>query len=182
MKCGFCGHEETRVINSRPDREGNSIRRRRECDECRGRFTTYELREELTPYIIKKDGTRELFDRSKLIRSLQVASSKCHVTQPEIEAFVVELEQTMHDRFQGEVKSRVIGDQVMAFLRGRDHVAYVRYASVYREFRDVGEFVDAVTKLRDVDEGEPENDTSAGPEKDTAPETSTLASEPGRGD
>ncbi len=162
MKCSFCGHEETRVVNSRPDREGNTIRRRRECDECKKRFTTYELREELTPYIIKKDGARELFDRSKLIRSMQIASSKCSVTQPEIEAFVVELEQTMNDRFQGEIKSRVIGDQVMAFLRGRDHVAYVRYASVYREFRDVGEFVDAVSKLRDEDSDEPEALTPGG--------------------
>jgi transcriptional repressor NrdR len=173
MKCGFCGHEETRVVNSRPDREGNTIRRRRECDECKRRFTTYELREELTPTILKKDGTSELFDRNKLIRSLQIASSKCSVTLPEIEAFVSELEQSMQDRFQGEVKSRVIGDQVMTFLHERDHVAYVRYASVYREFRDVHEFVDAVSKLRDEPDDELTvhgGDPSTGSEQKTARE------------
>jgi transcriptional repressor NrdR len=154
MKCPFCGFEDTRVVNSRPDREGNTIRRRRECDECHQRFTTYENREEITPFVVKKDGRTQPFDRTKLIRSIQSASSKRPVSQEAILAFVADLEASLQDQFRREIPSRELGDRVMAFLKAQDHVAYVRFASVYRDFRDVGEFVQAVTHLQTAtDEG-----------------------------
>lgn len=156
MKCPFCGFEDTRVVNSRPDREGNTIRRRRECDECHQRFTTYETREEVTPFVVKKDGrTRELFDRNKLIRSIQTASSKRPVSQEAIIAFVADLEASLQDQFRREIATRELGDRVMQFLKSQDHVAYVRFASVYRDFRDVGEFVQAVTRLQTDEGGDP---------------------------
>jgi len=148
MKCPFCGFEDTRVVNSRPDREGNTIRRRRECDECHQRFTTYETREEITPFVVKKDGRAELFDRNKLIRSIQSASNKRPVSQEAILAFVADLEASLQDQFRREIRSRELGDRVMDFLKAQDHVAYVRFASVYRDFRDVGEFVQAITRLQ----------------------------------
>jgi len=150
VKCPFCSHAETRVVNSRPDREGNTIRRRRECEACPERFTTHETREEITPGVLKKKGTQQLYSRSKLIQSLQSAVNKRPVKMDEIISFVEELERSMQDQFRAEITSREIGDRVMAFLRERDQVAYVRFASVYRDFRDVGEFVDAISGLQDA--------------------------------
>ena len=157
MKCPFCGFESTSVINSRPDREGNTIRRRRECDQCHQRFTTYETREEITPFVVKKDGRTQLFDRNKLIRSIQSASNKRPVSQTAILAFVSDLEASLQDQFRREISSRELGDRVMEFLKAEDHVSYVRFASVYRDFRDVGEFVQTVTRLQTPEGDEPPN-------------------------
>ena len=150
MKCPFCSHPETRVVNSRPDREGNTIRRRRECEDCHERFTTYETREEITPVVNKKKGAQQLYDHNKLVKSLQSATSKRPVSMEEILTFVQDLERSLQDQFRAEITTREIGDRVMAFLRDKDQVAYVRFASVYRDFRDVGEFVEAVTGLQDI--------------------------------
>jgi transcriptional repressor NrdR len=155
MKCPFCAHEETSVINSRPDREGKSIRRRRECTQCQRRFTTYEVREEITPYVRKKNGSREPFDRAKLQRSLEHATRKRPVSQEQLEQFVTDFYQTLQDQMQAEISSGEIGDRVMGFLHTVDQVSYVRFASVYKDFRDVDEFVHTVSRLLKKDDPQP---------------------------
>ncbi len=151
MRCPFCGENEDRVIDSRASREGDVIRRRRECVACERRFTTYERVEESLPLVVKKDGRREAFDRGKILSGLKRACEKRPISAERLEEVVGELEAALQDEGAKEVPSRRIGELVMEALQGLDAVAYVRFASVYREFRRVDEFVDA---LRDFLEGQ----------------------------
>jgi transcriptional repressor NrdR len=140
MKCPFCGHVESKVIDSRESRKGISIRRRRECIGCSRRFTTYEKIEEIPYMIVKKDGTRQMFDRQKLLRGLLKACEKRPIAVNKLEEIVEEIESRLQERPEKEMKSSDIGTLVMERLKDLDKVAYVRFASVYREFRDVLEF------------------------------------------
>jgi transcriptional repressor NrdR len=140
MRCPFCGHLESKVIDSRESKKGISIRRRRECLGCDRRFTTYEKVEEIPYMIIKKDGSRQLFDRQKLLRGLLKACEKRPIPVAKFEEIVEEVESRLQERPEKEMKAAEIGALVMERLRELDKVAYVRFASVYREFRDVLEF------------------------------------------
>jgi transcriptional repressor NrdR len=147
MKCPFCGFLESKVVDSRPAEEGGSIRRRRECLKCSKRFTTYETIESLPLLVIKKDGVRQSFDRSKLLKSLMRACDKRSVTLKELEELVTDIEQQLLNSLEREIPSSKLGDLVMERLRGVDEVAYVRFASVYRQFKDVSTFLTEVDKL-----------------------------------
>jgi transcriptional repressor NrdR len=140
MRCPFCGHLESKVIDSRESKKGISIRRRRECLGCDRRFTTYEKVEEIPYMIVKKDGSRQLFDRQKLLRGLLKACEKRPIPVAKFEEIVEEVESRLQERPEKEMKAAEIGALVMERLRELDKVAYVRFASVYREFRDVLEF------------------------------------------
>jgi transcriptional repressor NrdR len=140
MKCPFCGHEDSKVIDSRESKKGISIRRRRECISCARRFTTYEKIEEIPYMIVKKDGSRQLFDRQKLLRGLLKACEKRPIPVAKFEEIVEEIESRLQERPEKEMKASEIGQLVMERLKDLDKVAYVRFASVYREFRDVMEF------------------------------------------
>ena len=141
MKCPFCGHEEDKVVDSRSSSEGLAIRRRRECLSCGKRFTTYEHIEEQQLMVSKKDGRREPFDRTKLLGGLVKACEKRPVSMDDLEALVDELERELSQQFEREVPSKEIGERVMRRLHALDPVAYVRFASVYREFKDVEQFM-----------------------------------------
>ncbi|MBO4452934.1 MAG: transcriptional repressor NrdR [Clostridia bacterium] len=147
MKCPSCGQLESKVIDSRPSTDGKSIRRRRECLECGKRFTTYETIETVPLIVIKKDLTRETFDRNKILNSIIRACDKRHVTLSQMNAVVDEIEATLQNSLQNEVQSDKIGELVMEKLKSLDEVAYVRFASVYRQFRDIGDFMDELKKL-----------------------------------
>jgi transcriptional repressor NrdR len=147
MKCPFCGFLESKVVDSRPTEEGGSIRRRRECLKCAKRFTTYETIESLPLLVVKKDGARQSFDRSKLLNSLLRACDKRSVTLRQLEELVTDIEQQLLNSLEREIPSSKLGDLVMEHLRGVDEVAYVRFASVYRQFKDVSTFLDEVDKL-----------------------------------
>ncbi|HKL27164.1 MAG TPA: transcriptional regulator NrdR [Desulfuromonadales bacterium] len=147
MKCPFCSFEDTRVVDSRLGREGNNIRRRRECIECERRFTTYERIEETLPLVIKKDGRREPFDRQKIIGGMQRACEKRPVSIATIEQAVDQLEQHFQESGEKEIESSRIGEYIMQSLQTIDEVAYVRFASVYRQFRDINEFM---AELKDI--------------------------------
>lgn len=142
MKCPFCGHENTRVIDSRPAEDNNSIRRRRVCDECDKRFTTYEKIETIPLIIIKKDENRETYDRSKIEAGVLRACHKRPVSAVQITQLVDEVETEIFNMEDKEVPSQVIGELVMNKLKELDAVAYVRFASVYREFKDINTFMD----------------------------------------
>jgi transcriptional repressor NrdR len=147
MKCPFCTHPDTRVLDSRMASDGASIRRRRECESCRRRFTTYERREEYVPVVVKKDGRREDFRRQKVLEGLRRATEKRAVPVKDLEEFVDGLLGRIQDLMAHEVESRWIGEQVMTFLRDRDPVAYVRFASVYRQFHDIEAFQSEIRTL-----------------------------------
>lgn len=147
MKCPFCGHENTRVIDSRPAEENNSIRRRRVCDECDKRFTTYEKVETIPLIIIKKDNNRETYDRCKLEGGVLRACHKRPVSANQITKLVEEVETEIFNMEEKEISSAVIGELVMDKLKDLDAVAYVRFASVYREFKDVNTFMDELKKV-----------------------------------
>ena len=147
MKCPYCGHENTRVIDSRPAEENNSIRRRRACDECGKRFTTYEKVETIPLIIIKKDLNREAFDRSKIEAGVLRACHKRPVSAEQIANLVDEVETEIYSREERELPSAVIGECIMNKLKELDPVAYVRFASVYREFKDVNTFMDELKKI-----------------------------------
>lgn len=147
MRCPYCGASDSRVLDSRPAEEGNSVRRRRECGECGRRFTTYERVDELPLMVVKKDGRREAFDRSKLLAGLITACQKRPVSTTVLEELAGEIERDLKSAMEREVHSRDIGEQVMRHLRELDEVAYVRFASVYREFRDVQEFMREIEQL-----------------------------------
>jgi transcriptional repressor NrdR len=141
MRCPFCKKDDDKVIDSRSANGGATVRRRRECLPCGKRFTTYEKVEEISLYVIKKDGRRETFDREKIKRGLLSACNKRPVSLQTIEDIVNRIEIELYEKFDREVKSTRIGDLVMRELKALDHVAYVRFASVYRDFKDVGEFM-----------------------------------------
>lgn len=142
MKCPFCGNNDTRVIDSRPAEDNNSIRRRRACDECGKRFTTYEKVETIPLIIIKKDKNRETYDRAKLEGGLLRACHKRPITAAQISKLVDDVETDIFSMEEKEIESRVIGELVMNKIKDIDPVAYVRFASVYREFKDVNTFMD----------------------------------------
>ena len=149
MKCPFCGHENTRVIDSRPAEENNSIRRRRVCDECNKRFTTYEKIETIPLIIIKKDNNREAYDRSKIEAGVLRACHKRPVSAEQINQLVEEIEVEIFNMEAKEIPSQIIGELVMNRLKDLDAVAYVRFASVYREFKDINTFMDELKKVLD---------------------------------
>lgn len=147
MKCPFCSHENTRVIDSRPADDNNSIRRRRVCDDCGKRFTTYEKIETIPLIIIKKDNNRETYDRSKIEAGVLRACHKRPVSAQQITSLVDEVENDISNREEKEISSQVIGEMLMNKLMALDPVAYVRFASVYREFKDVNTFMDELKKM-----------------------------------
>lgn len=147
MKCPFCGHENTRVIDSRPAEENNSIRRRRVCDECGKRFTTYEKIETIPLIVIKKDNNRETYDRSKIEAGVLRACHKRPVSVNEINKLIDEVETEIFNMEEKEIPSAVIGELVMDKLKDLEAVAYVRFASVYREFKDINTFMDELKKV-----------------------------------
>ncbi len=147
MKCPKCGHEEDKVVDSRPSQDGRAIRRRRECLDCHERFTTYEYVEQGTLTVIKGDGRREPFDRYKLLYGIKLACNKRPVSQKEMDAMVDDLEGQIKSKFKSEVNSKEMGELVMARLRDTDEIAYVRFASVYRKFKDKTEFLEEMKKL-----------------------------------
>jgi transcriptional repressor NrdR len=147
MRCPFCGHLEDRVLDSRTVREGHSIKRRRECLECARRFTTYEQIEELQVVVVKKDGRREAFDRGKILRGMQLACQKRPVSADTLDSCADEIERQVTNLGRREVASTWIGEQVIAALGRLDPVAFVRFASVYRDFQDAAQFADIVDRL-----------------------------------
>ena len=147
MKCPFCGDPDSRVIDSRAGGDGGSIRRRRECESCKRRFTTYEHPEEFIPVVVKKNGQREEFRRTKVLEGLIRACEKTSIPLKDLEGFVDGLLGRIQDRVTREVETQWIGDQVMDFLRDKDPVAYVRFASVYRKFTDITAFQDEIKTL-----------------------------------
>ena len=147
MKCPFCSHENTRVIDSRPADENNSIRRRRVCDECGKRFTTYEKVETIPLIVIKKDNNRETYDRSKIEAGILRACHKRPISVDQINSLVDAVETSVFNREEKEISSGVIGEIVMNKLKDLDTVAYVRFASVYREFKDINTFLDELKKV-----------------------------------
>lgn len=149
MKCPFCAKDNTRVIDSRPADDGNSIRRRRQCDECMKRFTTYEKVEAIPLVVIKKDNNRESYDRSKIEAGVYRSCHKRPISVDQIDALVDEIESAIFNLEEKEVPSSVIGEIVMDKLRELDAVAYVRFASVYREFKDVNTFMNEIKKILD---------------------------------
>ncbi len=147
MKCPYCGDTDSKVVDSRPDEENDSIRRRRECTKCGRRFTTHEQVESFPILVSKKDGKRERFDRNKLIRGIVKACEKRPVSAVDIEELVNDIEQTVRNTMEHEVSTAELGEMVMDKLYALDEVAYVRFASVYRQFRDVNTFYDELRKL-----------------------------------
>ena len=147
MKCPFCGHEENKVVDSRPVQEGRAVRRRRECLECCERFTTYEYIEAVTISVTKSDDRREPFDRQKVIHGMKLACNKRPVTIKKIEAMASEIEASLQELSKNEVSSAYIGELVMEKLKELDEIAYVRFASVYRKFADKTEFLEELKNL-----------------------------------
>ena len=149
MKCPYCGFKESKVVDSRPAEEGNSIRRRRECLSCSKRFTTYETVESLPMVVVKRDGNRQTFDRRKLVNGMLRACEKRPVSYEQLDAAVSRIEQVLLNSYDREVTSVYIGDLAMEQLKKMDDVAYVRFASVYRQFSDVNTFMDELKDMLD---------------------------------
>lgn len=148
MRCPYCGQTETKVIDSRATVDSDAIRRRRECLKCSQRYTTYERIEESPLTIIKKDGQREIFDRNKLKMGILRATVKRHVSDDDIERLINNIETELRNKFQYEVKARNLGNMVLKRLREIDKVAYIRFASVYKEFSDLDDFISELSKLK----------------------------------
>ena len=148
MKCPFCGDIESKVVDSRRSEEGDSIRRRRECLACQRRFTTYEIVESLPIIVVKRDGTRQGFDRDKILKSMVRAFDKRKVEITQLERITTEIEQTIQNTLEREVTTDKIGEMVMERIKPLDEVAYIRFASVYRRFQDVGSFVAEIERIR----------------------------------
>lgn len=149
MQCPYCDELDTKVIDSRPTDEGKAIRRRRECPKCGKRFTTYEKVEDTFFMVVKKDGSRATFDRNKILVSIMKACEKRPVSVAQMEGIVDDIEKGLNNMMEKEIPSKVIGESVMNHLKELDQVAYVRFASVYRDFKDVGTFVAEVQRLLD---------------------------------
>ena len=147
MKCPFCGYADSKVIDSRPAEEGATIRRRRECLECSKRFTTYEIMERLPLVVVKRDGRRQTFDKVKLINGMVRACEKRSIPLSVLETIADDIEQELLSNIEREVKAVDVGEMVMARLKAIDEVAYVRFASVYRSFKDINTFMEELTKL-----------------------------------
>ena len=151
MKCPFCGHSENKVIDSRISKDGKAVRRRRECLGCGKRFTTYEYVEDILPMVVKKDGRREQFDRQKILSGIKKACEKRPISMESIDKLVENVEQSCQEMQVEEISSTLIGEKIMNELKMFDGVAYVRFASVYRQFRDVGEFMSELKDLLSKD-------------------------------
>lgn len=149
MKCPYCGKEDTRVIDSRPADDNNSIRRRRQCDKCSKRFTTYEKVEAIPLVVVKKDNTREQYDRTKIEKGVFKSCHKRPISIDKVTEIVESIENTIFNMEEKEISSNTIGELVMEKLKETDAVAYVRFASVYREFKDVSTFMDEIKKILD---------------------------------
>lgn len=149
MKCPYCDYYESKVIDSRPTDEGQAIRRRRECIKCSKRFTTYEKIEDIPLVVIKKDGNRQAYNRNKLLNGIIRACEKRPVSMKRIEEIVDEIEKTLFNSMEREITTQLIGEMVMNKLKNTDEVAYVRFASVYRQFKDINTFMDELKKLLD---------------------------------
>ena len=147
MKCPFCGDQESKVVDSRPAEDGNSIRRRRECIACQRRFTTYEIVESLPIIVVKRDGTRQSFDRNKILNSMVRAFDKRQVDMADLDRITTEIEQTIQNTLEREVSTDKLGEMVMARIKPLDEVAYIRFASVYRRFQDVRSFIHEINKF-----------------------------------
>jgi transcriptional repressor NrdR len=147
MKCPFCGHQEDKVMDSRPSKGGSAIRRRRECLKCEKRFTTYEQIEEILPMVVKRDGRREPFDRLKIVSGIRKAVEKRPVSSERIESLVDDIENNLMERAAKEINSTEVGEMVVRRLQDLDDVAYVRFASVYLQFNNIDAFLDVVKKL-----------------------------------
>ena len=147
MNCPYCGYSESKVIDSRPADEGNSIRRRRECLACQRRFITYEVMERLPLVVVKRDGSRQTFDKNKLIGSMLKACEKRSVALNDLEKIANDIEQELQNELEREIPTSEIGEMVMNRLKSLDEVAYVRFASVYRQFKDINTFMDELTHL-----------------------------------
>lgn len=147
MKCPFCGHSETKVLDSRPTEDNTSIRRRRECISCLKRFTTYEKVEDIPVYVVKKDGTREPFNKRKILSGILKSCEKRPVSIAEIEGIADDIEKQVYNTMKQEVPSQFIGELIMNRLKKLDDVAYVRFASVYRQFKDINTFMDELQKI-----------------------------------
>ena len=147
MRCPFCGHDETKVVDSRDSESQDAIRRRRECLECAKRFTTYERREEMPLMVVKKDGSTEPFDRGKLLRGLVVATAKRPVPPSVLEDLIDDIESELHNAMQYEIPAKQLGDMVLRRLLEIDKVAYIRFASVYKEFNDLDGFTAELKRL-----------------------------------
>ena len=148
MRCPFCGHEETKVVDSRVSEGQDAIRRRRECLSCSQRFTTYERIEEQPLMVVKRDGSREPWDRNKLMRGLMTAATKRDVTAGQLEALVADVEAGIRNSLGYEVSAHQVGDMVLVRLKDLDGVAYIRFASVYKSFKDLDEFTAELSELR----------------------------------
>ena len=149
MKCPFCGYKESKVMDSRPTEEGSSIRRRRECLKCGKRFTTYETVESMPLVVVKKDGSRQSFERRKVLNGMLRACEKRPVSMETLERLTDEIEQELQNSLEREVNTEHIGELVMEKLKAVDEVAYVRFASVYRQFKDINTFMTELNKLLD---------------------------------
>ncbi len=149
LRCPFCEFHDSKVVDSRAAEEGNSIRRRRECLQCAKRFTTYEMVEDLPLRVIKKDGRRMAFDRSKILNGLMKACEKRPIALDVLEDTADKVEKELRNSMEREIPSRVIGEVLMKYLKNLDHVAYVRFASVYREFTDIDNFMQELEALKD---------------------------------
>lgn len=147
MRCPFCGFHESKVLDSRPADDGNAVRRRRECIQCVKRFTTYEKVDEVPLIVVKKDGKRQVFDRNKVLNGIIKSCEKRPITILQMEAIVDEIEKDLRNSMESEVTSDIIGEKVMENLKDIDEVAYVRFASVYRQFKDVNNFIQELEKL-----------------------------------
>ena len=155
MKCPYCNHSDTKVIDSRPVEDGLAIRRRRECEKCHKRFTTFEKIENSLLVVVKNDGRRESFDRNKLINGLLKACEKTQITYEDVEKIADRIERGLNNTMEKEIESKLIGALIMDELRNLDQVAYVRFASVYHKFTDVNTFVQEVNNLLGADKARP---------------------------
>ncbi|WP_026906424.1 transcriptional regulator NrdR [Paucisalibacillus globulus] len=155
MRCSNCQNKNTKVLDSRPIEEGRSIRRRRECEKCGYRFTTFERMEEVPLIVVKKGGTRQEFSREKLVRGLIKASEKRPVSIEQIESIAFNVEKELRNTGASEIDSKEVGEMVMEFLSKVDDVAYVRFASVYRQFKDINVFLDELKDLIQIDKKNP---------------------------
>ncbi|MEK6645222.1 MAG: transcriptional regulator NrdR [Candidatus Firestonebacteria bacterium] len=147
MKCPYCSYKEDKVIDSRTSKDAQAIRRRRECLKCARRFTTYEQIEEILPVVVKKDNRREPFDRNKILSGIRIACQKRPISLDAIERIVSDIEKEIQNRLEKEIPASEVGEMVVKRLRSLDEVAYVRFASVYRQFKDVSEFMSEVKRL-----------------------------------
>lgn len=147
MRCPFCDHVDDKVIDSRQSKDGDVIRRRRECLKCEGRFTSYERIEDILPHVVKKDNRREAFDRNKILRGLEKACEKRPISVESREELVKKIEKALQSINEKEVPSSFIGEQIMNGLKEIDEVAYVRFASVYRQFKDINEFIQEIKDI-----------------------------------